>query len=115
MFGNYIHALVVYAPIQCEIVPLSSVNTENQERLFSQARKSALATSSTHSENIISTLTLRLQATTDLKTISSLVKVSESKVSKLNKSIPQYLGTPKEKHDLRTGTTLLMSYCAKLL
>ncbi len=89
----------MHAPIQFEIVPLSSVNTENQERLFSQARKSALATSNRHPENIISTLTLRLQAKTDLKTISSLVKVSESKVSKLNKSIPQYSGTTKENHD----------------
>ena len=34
MFGTYLHALVVHAPRQYEIVSLRSINTENQERIF---------------------------------------------------------------------------------
>ena len=45
MFGSYLHALVAHAPLQMEIIPLRSVNTENQERIFSQARKTAISTS----------------------------------------------------------------------
>ena len=43
MFGNYLHALVAHAPLQYEVISLHSVNTENQERIFSQARKTATA------------------------------------------------------------------------
>ena len=43
MLGNYLHALVAHAPPQFEIVSLSSVNAEKQERIFSQARKTAIA------------------------------------------------------------------------
>ena len=54
MFGSYLHALVAHAPFQLEIVPLCSVNTENQERIFSQARKTATATTNRYPQNIIS-------------------------------------------------------------
>lgn len=37
MFGSYLHALLAHAPLQLEIIPLSSINTENKERIFSQA------------------------------------------------------------------------------
>ena len=40
-FGSYLHSLVVHAPIQLEIISLRSVNTENQERYFNQARRAA--------------------------------------------------------------------------
>ena len=43
LFGNYLHALVAHAPQQLEIISLRSVNTENQERIFEQARRSATA------------------------------------------------------------------------
>ena len=52
MFGSYLHALVAHASLQMEIIPLCSVNTENQERVFSQARKTATAKSNRHPENI---------------------------------------------------------------
>ena len=48
LFGSYLHALVVHAPQQLEIISLLCVNTENQERLFEQARRSATAASNRH-------------------------------------------------------------------
>ena len=92
-FGNYLHSLVAHAPLQLEIVSQRSVNTENQERIFSQARKTATATSNRHPQNIISTLVLRLQAKTELKGVSEMVQKSESQVSKVSKHILPYDGT----------------------
>ena len=97
MFGLYLHAIVAHAPLQFEILSLSSVNTESQERIFSQARKTVTATSNRHPQNIVSTLTLRLRAKTQLKHISTLVNQGESKVAKVGKSIPLYQGTVIEK------------------
>ena len=90
MFGSYLHELVAHASVQFEIVSLSSVNAENQERLFSQARITALSTSNRHPQNIISFLTPRLQAKTELRPVSNIVTSSESRVSKLNKDVPHY-------------------------
>ena len=61
-FGSYLHALVVHAPQQLKIVALRSVNTENQERLFEQARRSATAASNRHPANVLSSTVFRLQA-----------------------------------------------------
>ncbi len=41
LFGLYLHSIVVHAPLQYEIVCLKSINTENQERLFQQAKSIA--------------------------------------------------------------------------
>ena len=92
MFGSYLHTLVAHAPIQLEIIPLRTVNTENQQRIFSQARKTATATSNRHAENIISSL-VRLQAKTELKGVHAMVQNSESSVSKAGKQIQPYNGT----------------------
>ena len=45
MFGNYLHALTSHAPQQYEVLCLKSVNTENHERFFGQARRLATLTS----------------------------------------------------------------------
>ena len=39
LFGAYLHSLLAHAPRQYEIICLRSVNTENQERMFQQAKK----------------------------------------------------------------------------
>jgi hypothetical protein len=44
LFGSYLHALVMHAPVQYEVVCLRSVNTEDQERIFQQAKSIASAT-----------------------------------------------------------------------
>ena len=61
-FGTYLHALVVNAPQQLEIVSLRSVNTENHEHIFKQARKSATAASNKHPQNVLYMAAMRLQA-----------------------------------------------------
>ena len=38
LFGAYLHSLVVHAATQLEIISLSSVNTENQERIIKEVR-----------------------------------------------------------------------------
>ncbi len=93
MFGNYLHTIVAHAPPQLEIVSLSSVNAEKQERIFSQARKTAIATSNRHAQNVITTLALRLQAKAQLSGVNTAVTQSESRVAKAGKSIPPYEGT----------------------
>jgi hypothetical protein len=50
MYGIYLHALTSHAPQQYEIVCQKSINAENQERLFGQARRAAEATSNRHLE-----------------------------------------------------------------
>ena len=55
LFGTYLHALVVHAPEQLEIVSLRSVDTENHERLFEQVRRSATAASNRHPQNVLDT------------------------------------------------------------
>ena len=92
-FGSYLHALVVHAPIQFELISLRSINTENQERFFGQARKSATAASNRQPQNVISTTVLRLQAKIDLHCISTSTLQAESKVAKASKCVPLYEGT----------------------
>ena len=57
-FGSYLHSLVIHAPLQLEIISLHSVNTENQERYFNQARRAATNASNRQPQNVISTILL---------------------------------------------------------
>ena len=51
MFGHYLHALTAHSPTQYELACLRSLNTENQERIFGQARIAETCTNH-HPENI---------------------------------------------------------------
>lgn len=62
MFGHYLHALTAHSPTQYELACLRSLNTENQERLFGQARGIADACTNHHAENIIPQIMICLQA-----------------------------------------------------
>ena len=62
LFGAYLHALVVHCPIQYEVVCQRSVNTENQERVFQQAKTIAKNTTNRKPENVIPSIMLRLRA-----------------------------------------------------
>ena len=92
-FGTYIHSLVAHAPQQMEIISLRSVNTENQERLFGQARRSASAASNRHPQNVLSTIILRLQAKATFKDKPDAEKTADSIVSKAGTDVPRYRGT----------------------
>ena len=73
-FGLYLHSLVAHAPRQYEIVCLRSVNTENQERMFQQAKQIALNCTNRKPENVIPTILLRLQAKNKTGKLSNIYK-----------------------------------------
>ena len=53
MFGHYLHALTAHSPTQYELTCMRSLNTENQERLFGQARVIAESCTNHHPDNVI--------------------------------------------------------------
>ena len=59
-FGLYLHAISCHASKQYEIMCLKSCNTENEERLFGQAKASALNTTNRKPGNILPNILLRL-------------------------------------------------------
>ena len=61
-FGKYLHSFVFHAPKQHELMCLCSVNTENQERLFQQAKAIAKKCSNRKPNNVIPSIALSLQA-----------------------------------------------------
>ena len=84
MFGHYLHALTAHSPIQYELCCQRSLNTENQERLFGQARLIAESCTNHHAENIPQVM-LRLQAKQQLSTTLMSVEKSDSQVSHIAK------------------------------
>jgi hypothetical protein len=93
LFGSYLHALVVHAPQQYEIVCLRSVNTESQERMFQQAKKVAMNTTNRKPENVIPSIMLRLQAQQVCGKLSETYQASETKVNKVATDLPPFCGT----------------------
>ena len=94
LFGLYLHSIVVHAPLQYEIVCLKSVNTENQERLFQQAKSIASKCSNRKPDNVISAVILRLQARAISGKLSNIYEKVESRVGSVaSKSATSYFGT----------------------
>ena len=62
LFGIYLHALTVHAPVQNHIMSLLSVNAESQERLFSQIKRISLRTTNRKVDNVLPTIMLCVQA-----------------------------------------------------
>ena len=75
-----------------EIISYHSVNTENQERLFSRARKTAGATTN-RPQNVVECLITRLQAKTELNQLPKTVSQVESTVAGAAQHAPPYRGT----------------------
>ena len=93
LFRSYLHALVVHAPLLLEIISLRSVNTENQERTFEQARRSATVASNRHPNNVLSTTVLRLQAKATFNNVIDATQGANSMVTRGAKKLPTYQGT----------------------
>ena len=91
-FGTYLHALVVHAPQQLEIIALRSVN-RNHERLFEQARRSATAASNRHPQNVLHTAVMRLQAKVSFKCTPDSRLQADSIVARAAADFPNYSGT----------------------
>ena len=89
LFGLCLHSISRHAPEQYEIVCLRSVNTENQERLFGQSRRTAESVTNRHPANIITNVMLHMQA----KQIDTCKVNGATIVSKAAKGLPEYRGT----------------------
>lgn len=61
MFGHYLHALAAHSPTQYELCCQRSLNMENQERLFGQARLIDKSCTNNHAENVTPQIMLCLQ------------------------------------------------------
>ena len=96
-FGIYLHAIVVHAPTQYEMMSLSSVNAESQERLFSQAKRISLRATNRKSDNVLPTILISIQARQNMGTYKSSIKEQESIVRSVSSKLPKYKGTAIEK------------------
>ena len=93
MFGHYLHAITAHSPAQYEITCLRSLNTENQERLFGQARSIAEACTNHHPDNVIPQIMLRLQVKQEQHQALLSVQKGDSQVSHIAKELPHLPGT----------------------
>ena len=82
LFGSHLHALVVHAPAQYEIIPLRSCNSECEERLFGQAKAIAQGTTNRQPHTIVPNILLRLQAKQKKGRMFDSMLGSSSKISK---------------------------------
>lgn len=92
-YGAYLHALVVHAPVQYEIVCLRSVNTENQERIFQQAKQIARSTTNRKPGNVIPNILIRMQAKQLSGSLLASLDTGESRVEKAASGAPSFSGT----------------------
>ena len=96
-FGIYLHAIVVHAPLQFHIMPLSSVNAESQERLFSQAKRISLRATNRKPDNVLPTILVGIQARQKMGDSKSSTMKQESIVRSVSSKLPTYSGTVIEK------------------
>ena len=86
VFGHYFHALTMHSPILFCIVSMRSTNTEDQERMFGQAKMITKATLCNRPNEIITNILQRVQ----MESRSHEMTVSdkdESEVKKLHQTI----------------------------
>ena len=93
MFGHYLHALTAHSPEQYELVCQRSINTENQERLFGQARVIAETCTNHHANNVIPQVLLRLQAKQENRAALLSVEKADTQVGQVAKHLSHLPGT----------------------
>ena len=101
IFGHYLHALTSHSPTQYELACLRSLNTENQERLFGQARGIAEACTNHHAENITPQKMIRLQAKQEQRTALLSVEKADTQVTCVAKHLPSLPDTMIKKSFLK--------------
>lgn len=84
-----LHALTAHSPTQYESACVCSLNTENQERLFGQARGIADACTNHHAENLIPQIMIRLQAKQEQRTALLSVEKADTQVASVAKHLPK--------------------------
>ena len=87
LFGSHLHALVVHAPAQYEIMSLRSCNAECEERLFGQAKAIAQGTTNRQPNTIVPNILLRLQAKQKKGGMSDSMLGSSRKISKKHRAL----------------------------
>ena len=87
-FGTYLHHLCAHAPQQYEVVPLRSINTEDEERLFGQAKQIAQNASNRQPENAIFNIFIRLSASKVLGELKVSTKRHDTQVNRAATHLP---------------------------
>ena len=93
----YVHAITAHSPTQYELSCLRSLNTENLERLFGQARAIAEYCTNHHHDNVIPQIMLRLEAKQEQRTALVAVQRGDTQVSHVAKELPRLPGTTVKK------------------
>ena len=90
-----LHHLIAHVCPQYELVGLTSVNTESEERLFGQAKHMAMQASNRHPDNILFNMVIRIQAKqlSDVTRATTEVQKQETRVSQAARCVPMYPGT----------------------
>ena len=86
----------MHAPVQYEVVCLRSVNTEDQERMFQQAKSIASTTTNRQPQNVIPSIMLRMQAKQISGKLSSTFAAAETEVRRVSENVPAFQGTSKD-------------------
>ena len=84
-------------------MPLSSVNAESQERLFSQAKRISLRATNRKSDDVLPTILFGIQANQRMGDSKSSTMKQESIVRSVSSKLPTYSGTVIEKASLTNG------------
>ena len=92
-FGLYLYSLVAHAPRQYEIVCLTSVNTENHERICQQAKQIALKCTNRKPENVIPSVMLRLQAKRMTGVLTNIYQSAKTWMECVACNVPNFSGT----------------------
>ena len=101
-FGHYLHALTAHSPDQYELVCQRSINAENQERFFGQARIIAETCTNHHASNVIPQVLLRLQAKQEHKHAFHSLQKADSQVKQIAKHLPSAQNTHIKRCFIRT-------------
>ena len=85
MFGRYFHSIGAHAAELFRIVSLRSLNTEQHERMFQQAKSITKGTSNNHPQHIISNIVQRLHF--EQGTAESVIASQESQIKALSAKV----------------------------
>ncbi|KAL5517132.1 hypothetical protein EMCRGX_G002607 [Ephydatia muelleri] len=92
LFGRYFHALTTHSPLLYRIICLRSLNTEIQERMFSQVKQISKTTSNQSTDNIVTNAIKRLHYEEGSKH-EDTIAVQESEIEKLAKVTGPFTNT----------------------
>ena len=81
VFGRYFHPITCHSPLLLRVICLRSVNTEEQERMFGQAKQITKSTSCLRPNHVITKIITRVHA--EAKAESNTLKFQEGEIHNL--------------------------------